>query len=169
MSHLKQEMCTLAYLERDGKYLMLHRVKKEHDINEGKWIGIGGHFEEAESPEECMIREAKEESGYDLRLSAEDFRGIVTFTCRQMDGSVDTEYMYLFNPKNFSGNCKICDEGNLAWIEKEKIFDLPIWTGDRIFLRLIMENHPFFSLKLEYEGDELIRAVLDGKEVSIDE
>ncbi len=148
---------SLCYLEKDGKYLMLHRVKKENDINKDKWIGIGGKFEEKESPEDCVCREVKEETGLDL-LSFQ-YRGIVTFVS---DG-FETEWMHLFTSDHFSGSLTTCNEGVLEWIPKDKMYDLPIWEGDRIFLRLLEQNAPFFSLKLVYCGDKLTRAVLNGE------
>ena len=148
---------TLCYLERNDSYLMLHRTKKEKDLNKDKWIGIGGHMEEGESPEDCILREAEEETGYALK--ALRFRGIVTFVYREV-----TEYMYLFTSDQFEGTQKECREGDLEWVPKEKIRDLNLWEGDRIFFRLLEENAPFFSLKLVYsQDDELQKAVLNGK------
>lgn len=148
---------SLCYIEKDGKYLMLHRVKKVNDENHDKWIGIGGKFEYGESPEDCMLREVREETG----LSAEDwrYRGIVTFVSDEWG----TEYMHLFHCQGFSGQIKDCDEGVLEWIEKERLLSLPIWEGDKIFLRLLDSDEPFFSLKLTYSGDRLMEAVLNGK------
>lgn len=148
---------SLCYIEKDGKYLMLHRVKKVNDENHDKWIGIGGKFEYGESPEDCMLREVWEETG----LSAEDwrYRGIVTFVSDEWG----TEYMHLFHCQGFSGQIKDCDEGVLEWIEKERLLSLPIWEGDKIFLRLLDSDEPFFSLKLTYSGDRLMEAVLNGK------
>ena len=150
---------TLCYIEKDGKYLMLHRIKKENDVNRDKWIGIGGKFEDGESPEECMLREAKEETGLDIDCYS--FRAIVTF----VSDIYETEYMHLFTADGFTGNISDCDEGCLEWIEKEKLYDLTLWEGDRIFLKLIEKPCPFFSLKLEYRGDKLVSAVLDGKKI----
>ena len=150
---------TLCYIEKDGKYLMLHRIKKENDVNRDKWIGIGGKFEDGESPEECMLREAKEETGLDIDRYS--FRAIVTF----VSDIYETEYMHLFTADGFTGNISDCDEGCLEWIEKEKLYDLTLWEGDRIFLKLIEKPCPFFSLKLEYRGDNLVSAVLDGKKI----
>ena len=147
----------LCYIEKDGKYLMLHRIKKENDANRDKWIGIGGKFEDGESPEECMLREAKEETGLDI--ISYDYRGIVTF----VSDIYETEYMHLFTADGFTGNISECDEGCLEWIEKDKLFNLTLWEGDKIFLKLIENPHPFFSLKLEYVKDELKKATLDGK------
>lgn len=147
---------TLCYIEQDGCYLMLHRIKKENDINRDKWIGIGGKFEDRESPEDCVLREALEETG--LTLMKPEYRGIVTFIC----DDYPTEYMHLFWADSFSGQLKECDEGNLEWVQKEKILSLPIWEGDKIFLRLLDEKCPFFSLKLTYEKGALLEAILNG-------
>ena len=151
---------SLCYIERGGQYLMLHRVKKEHDENEGKWIGVGGKFEQGESPEECMQREMLEETG--LTAAAWRYRGIVTFVSDEWG----TEYMHLFTVSDFTGTTRPdCDEGELRWIDKEKIGALPLWEGDKIFLRLLAEEEPFFSLKLCYRGDTLVSAKLNGRAV----
>ena len=150
---------SLCYIERGGKYLMLHRVKKTVDENKDKWIGIGGKFEEGESPEDCVIREVSEETG--LTLNSWRYRGIVTFVSDEWG----TEYMHLFTSDDFSGKTRECDEGVLEWIEKECLLSLPIWEGDKIFLRLLDTDEPFFSLKLCYQGDSLIQAVLNGKKI----
>ena len=146
---------TLCYIEQDGKYLMLHRVKKEHDMNRDKWLGIGGKFEDKESPEDCVLREAKEETG--LTLTHLEYRGIVTF----VSDEYPTEYMHLFWADRFDGTLKECDEGDLEWISKEDLHAIPKWEGDEIFLRLLEERIPFFSLKLRYEGNTLREAVLN--------
>ena len=150
---------TLCYIEREGQYLMLHRVKKENDINKDKWIGIGGKFEDKESPEECLVREVREETG--LTLTDYTYRGLVTFVSDRWV----TEYMHLFTARTEEDPTVVCDEGDLEWVYKDKVQDLPIWTGDKIFLDLLTQNVPFFSLKLEYVGDTLVRAVLNGKEL----
>ena len=150
---------TLCYIEKDGQYLMLHRVKKENDINHDKWIGIGGKFEEKESPEDCALREVKEETG--LTLTSYAYRGLVTFVSDQYE----TEYMHLFTADGFTGELIDCDEGTLEWVDKALVPTLPTWAGDRIFLELLARDVPFFSLKLEYVGDTLVRAVLDGKDI----
>ncbi len=147
---------SLCYIERDGKYLMLHRVKKEHDENRDKWIGIGGKFEEGESPEECMLREVLEETG--LTLPRWAYRGIVTFVSDEWG----TEYMHLFTADVFEGTLRDCDEGELQWVDKAALLSLPIWEGDKIFLRLLDSGEAFFSLKLRYEGDRLAEARLNG-------
>ena len=149
---------SLCYIEKDGCYLMLHRVKKALDENRDKWIGIGGKFEAGESPEDCMLREVREETG--LSLDSWRFRGIVTFVSDEWG----TEYMHLFTAHSFTGTLLDCDEGELEWVEKDRIPSLPIWEGDKIFLRLLDERADFFSLKLCYQGDKLVRAVLDGRE-----
>jgi 8-oxo-dGTP diphosphatase len=153
---------TLCYLERDGSYLMLHRIKKKNDINRDKWIGVGGKFEEGESPEDCMRREVLEETGLVVRRWR--YRGIVTFVS-DLSG---TEYMHLFTIDGWDGDVRDCDEGQLRWIEKEKLLSLPMWEGDRIFLELIrQESEPFFSLKLIYRGEKLIAAEKDGKRIPL--
>jgi 8-oxo-dGTP diphosphatase len=138
---------------------MLHRVKKEQDENAGMWIGVGGKFEDKESPEECVLREVREETG--LTLTAYRLRGIVTFVSDQWE----TEYMYLFTATAFEGELTDSDEGVLAWIPKEKILELPHWEGDAIFLRLLSERDTFFSLKLQYQGQDLVNASLDGTSI----
>lgn len=152
---------TLCHIEKDGCYLMLHRIKKENDLNRDKWVGIGGKFEDKESPEECNLREVYEETG--LTLKGAEYRGIVTFVSDKWE----TEYMHIFYSDSFSGEVKDCDEGVLEWVKKERLFSLPVWEGDKIFLRLLEENVPFFSLKLEYMGDTLLKAVLNGKILDI--
>ena len=154
-------LTSLLYIERDGKYLMLHRTKKERDINEGKWIGVGGKIEADESPEECVIREAREETG--LSVLRPVFRGIVTF----ISDRCPTEYMHLFTAADFTGELRDCDEGELAWVEKSRVPNLPLWEGDRIFLELLAKDAPFFSLKLVYRGDDLVRATLDGRVLTV--
>lgn len=150
---------SLCYIERDGKYLMLHRVKKVNDINHDKWIGIGGKFEDKESPEDCMLREVLEETG--LTLTDYSYRGIVTF----VSDVYETEYMHLFTASGFCGKMKECDEGELQWISKEQLSAIPKWEGDSIFLELLETSRPFFSLKLKYEGERLVLAVLDGRKI----
>lgn len=151
-------LSTLCYLERDGKYLMLYRNKKKNDVNAGKWIGVGGHFEEGESPEDCVLREVREETGY--TLTDYRFRGLVTF----VSGDGVTEYMSLFTADGFTGEEISCTEGELRWVPKEALPDLPLWEGDQIFLRLLAADAPFFSLKLVYDGQGgLIDVVLDGQ------
>jgi len=140
---------TLCYIEKDDAYLMLHRIKKEQDINHGKWIGVGGKFEPGETPEECLLREVKEETG--LTLLSYRLRGIITFV---LDG--ETEYMFLYTASSFEGELSVCDEGELAWIPKDEVLNLKLWEGDREFLRLLDAEEGFFSMKLSYEGDDLV-------------
>lgn len=137
---------TLVHLIKDGKYLMLYRVKKEGDYNKDKWIGVGGKFEPRESPEECARRETLEETG--LTIGKMDYRGIVTFVYQDI-----TEYMHLFTSEDFSGEMKECDEGNLEWVDISEVCNLPIWEGDKIFFKLMEEDAPFFSVKLVYDDD----------------
>jgi len=169
------ELTTLCYIERDDAYLMLHRIKKEKDVNRNKWIGVGGHFEEGESPEECLLREVKEETG--LTLTHWRFRGIVTFCFRKpepvpqgQDRQIEPdppicEYMCLYTADGFEGELIECKEGNLEWVSKQKLEELELWEGDKIFFRLLERNTPFFSLKLSYMGDNLEEAVLDGTQL----
>lgn len=202
---MRSPLTTLCYVEQDGKYLMLHRIKKKKDVNKDKWIGIGGHFEENESPEQCLLREAYEETG--LRLTSWKFRGIVTFAAEGWP----TEYMCLYTADGFergtgkpssceaacipegAGSCLtpteaehgadskspsspddtacgeefVCNEGQLEWVPKEELTKLNLWEGDKIFLKLLAEDAPFFSLKLTYRGDTLTGAWLDGKEMEL--
>ncbi len=156
----KSRMSTLCYIEKDDKYLMLHRVVKKNDINHDKWIGVGGHFEDAESPEECLVREVKEETGYELKEYS--FRGIVTFVYGNKGDEI-VEYMHLFTADKFEGEEINCNEGILKWIPKNEIYNLELWEGDKIFLRLLEDCKDFFSLKLVYnEKDELIETKLNG-------
>ena len=152
----------LCYIEHDGKYLMLHRTVKKNDVNKDKWIGVGGHFEADESPDECLLREVKEETGY--TLTSYRFRGIVTF----ISGGGVTEYMSLFTADGFEGEPIPCDEGELEWVDIDKLETLNLWEGDKIFLRLLREDADFFSLKLVYDGgDQLVTAILDGKPLEL--
>lgn len=152
---------TLCYIEQNGAYLLLHRVKKSHDENRDKWIGVGGHFEENESPEDCVLREALEETG--LTLHRPRYCGIVTFVSDRWEG----EYMHLFHARHFDGMLRECNEGVLEWVPKERVRSLPQWAGDRIFLDLMEAEVPFFSLKLRYEGETLREAVLNGAALEI--
>ncbi len=153
---------SLCHIEKDGCYLMLHRVKKKNDLNQDKWVGIGGKFEENESPEECNLREVFEETG--LTLNSVRYCGVVTFVSDKWEG----EYMHLFHSDDFSGTVKSnCDEGNLEWIDKTKLLSLPLWQGDKIFLKLIEQNVPFFSLKLVYKGETLVNSVLNGETIDV--
>ena len=147
----KMQITTLCYIEQDGKYLMLHRTKKKHDINENKWIGVGGHAEGTEGPEDCLLREVKEETG--LTLTDYRFRGIVTFASE----GYQTEYMCLYTADGFTGELITCNEGDLVWVSKEEVPKLPTWEGDAIFLKLLLEDEErFFTLRLVYEGDKLV-------------
>ena len=152
-------LTTLCYIEKDEKYLMLHRVKKENDLNKDKWIGVGGKFEEGETPEECLLREVKEETG--LTLTNYQFRGIITFISDEWG----CEYMHLFTATEYEGelpeqDMKDCSEGELVWVPKKEIEKLHLWEGDKIFLKLLNERKEFFSLKLRYEGEKLVETVL---------
>lgn len=151
---------TLCYLRRGEDYLMLHRVKKKNDINHDKWIGVGGKFEDKESPEDCLLREVWEETG--LTLTSYQYRGIVTFVSDQYE----TEFMHLFTADRWTGTIKDCSEGVLEWVPQAQVARLPSWEGDKIFLDLLArEEEPFFSLKLCYQGDRLALAVLNGKTI----
>jgi 8-oxo-dGTP diphosphatase len=150
----KSQLTTLCYIEQDGKYLMMHRVKKKNDINKDKWIGVGGHFEYGETPEECLLREVKEETG--LTLLGYRMRGIVTF----IYGEDVVEYMHLFTADRFEGELTDCDEGELVWIPREDVFSLPIWEGDKVFFKLLNERDDFFLLKLRYAPDDTLEEVI---------
>ena len=152
---------TLIYLERGDEYLMLHRTKKENDLNHDKWIGVGGKFEDGESPEDCALRETREETG--LTLTRWRYRGLVTF----VSDRYETEYMHLFTADGWTGTPKEGDEGELAWIKKSELLKLRLWEGDKIFLRLLDTDEPFFSLKLKYEGDTLVLAQLNGAPLEV--
>ncbi len=153
---------TLCYLERGSQYLMLHRIKKKNDASHDKWIGVGGKCEPDESPDECMLREVKEETGLDILRWR--YRGIVTF----ISDVWPCEYMHLFTASDWSGEEIVCDEGDLQWVDKQRLFDLTLWEGDKIFLRLLMDSaQPFFSLKLVYHGDDLFSAKLDGRDLPL--
>ena len=152
-------MTTLCYLERGDQYLLLHRTKKENDANRDKWIGVGGKFEVGESPEDCLLREVREETG--LTLTSYRYRGIVTF----VSDVYPCEYMHLFTADGWVGEQNVCDEGELEWISKKEFSALPMWEGDRIFLSLLEANAPFFSLKLAYKGERLTEAVLNGEKI----
>lgn len=151
---------TLCYILRGDDVLMLHRVKKKNDINHDKWIGVGGKFEGEETPDECLLREAMEETG--LTLTSWRCRGVVTFLTECPE---DAQFMYLFTADGFEGQLKECDEGDLQWVSREFVSQLPQWEGDRIFLDLLWQDAPFFLLKLRYIGDTLVEAVLDGKRI----
>ena len=152
-------LSTLCYIEQEDQYLMLHRVKKQNDCNQDKWIGVGGKFLADESPEECLLREVWEETG--LTLQRWRFRGVVTFVSDRWP----TEYMHLFTADRFTGTMQTCDEGNLEWVPKDRLKDLPLWAGDHLFLELLAKEEPFFSLKLQYAGETLTGAWLNGQAV----
>ena len=157
------KLTTLCYIEKDGKYLMIHRIKKKHDVNKDKWIGIGGKFERGESPEDCILRETKEETG--LTLTSYRLRGVLTFVYNEDDAEM--EYIFLYTADGFEGELADCNEGTLEWVPKGEIDRLNLWEGDRIFHRLLDEDAPFFSLKLRYQDDLLKEAVLDGKPMEL--
>ena len=160
MKDMKQT--TLCYLDDGDSYLMLHRVKKQNDASHDKWIGVGGKCEADESPDECMVREVQEETG--LTVTSWHYRGLVTF----ISDVWPCEYMHLFTADGWDGEETACDEGDLQWVKKTKLFNLTLWPGDRIFLRLIMDSRQsFFSLKLVYRGDVLVKAKLDGKQLEL--
>lgn len=156
-------LSTLCYIENpQGEYLMLHRVKKENDLNHDKWVGVGGKFEPNESPEECVVRETLEETG--LLLTDYRCRGLVTFLSNEWE----TEYMFVFTATGYAGRLIECNEGDLEWVHKDQLSSLPLWSGDYLFLDRIRDNDsPYFSLKLRYEGDDLVYASLDGKKLEI--
>ena len=147
---------TICYLSVNGKTLMIHRIKKKNDVNHDKWIGIGGKFEHGESPEECIVREFREETG--LVPTGLRYRAIITFLSEDW-----CEYMHLFTATGYEGTLGDCDEGTLEWVPNDQLTSLPIWEGDKVFLRLLNEREGFFSLKLVYEGERLVRATLDGQ------
>lgn len=158
---IMRNLTTLCYIEQDDCYLMMHRIKKEKDINKDKWVGVGGHFESGESPEECLLREVLEETG--LTLTDWKLHGVITF----ISGVCEPEYMFLYTSNEYTGELTDCNEGTLEWIKKSDVYQLPIWEGDKIFFRLLEETTAFFSLKLRYNGAQLVEAILDGKPLNI--
>ena len=154
MDRKTPQLTTLCYLIRDNQYLMMHRVKKENDINKDKWIGVGGHFEDGESPDECLLREVKEETG--LTLLDYKARGIITF----IYGEDVVEYMHLYTSDSFTGTLTDCDEGELVWVPVSEVPGLPIWEGDKVFFRLLEEREDFFSLKLVYDRNDRLTQVV---------
>ncbi len=155
----KSNLTTLCYIEKDDQYLMMHRVKKENDINKDKWVGVGGHFEKDESPEECLLREVQEETG--LRLTKYRLRGVITFISDRWQ----TEYMFLYTATGYEGELvksvmEGCTEGRLEWVAKSEVYNLPLWEGDKVFFHLLEENAPFFTLKLKYAGEELVEQMV---------
>lgn len=145
---------TLCYIEKNDKYLMLHRTKKENDYNHDKWIGVGGKFEPGEDAVACLLREVKEETGLTLRKY--EYRGIVYFESDVWQG----EAMHLFTATEFEGELIDCDEGVLEWVSKNEVDKLNLWEGDKVFLQLLVEDKEFFKIKLRYEGDKLVETVL---------
>lgn len=143
---------TLCYIEQDNKYLMLHRIKKENDLNKDKWVGVGGKFEENETPDECILRETYEETG--LTLLKYRLRGIITFISDKWEG----EYMYLYTATEFEGDICECSEGNLEWVDKAEVPNLPIWEGDKLFFEELNKDRGFFTMKLRYEGETLVES-----------
>lgn len=148
-------LSTLCYIEKDGKYLMLHRTKKKNDINKDKWIGVGGKFEPEESPEECIVREVKEETG--LNLKTYKLRGVITYIATNWE----TEYTYVFTSNEFTGDIIECNEGDLEWVNKDEITNLKLWEGDKIFLEELQKDVGFFTIKFEYDGDKLLNYKLN--------
>lgn len=144
-------LSTLCYIEQNGEYLMLHRTKKENDINKDKWLGVGGKFEEGESPEECIKREVKEETG--LMIHNPKLHCVITY----LSTTFETEYIYVFTSNDFSGELIECNEGDLKWIDKNDVLKINTWEGDKIFLQKIQNNDPFFTVKFEYHGENLIK------------
>ena len=144
-------LSTLCYIEKDNRYLMLHRTKKKNDISKDKWLGIGGKFEEGESPEECIVREVMEETG--LKLNSYQLRTIVTYVSTNWE----TEYMYVFTSNDFTGKLIECNEGDLQWIDKKEVTKLNTWEGDKIFMEKLQNDNIFFTVKFEYDGDKLIK------------
>lgn len=154
---------SLCYIEKDNSYLMLHRTKKEHDYNKDKWIGIGGKFENGESPEDCAVREIREETGLVVEPADLEYCGIVTFV-DVSEAEAYTEFMHIFRARKFSGELKTdCDEGELEWVPLAKLKELPHWQADEIFYDFLAENHPFYSLKAVYKNNRLIKTWLNGK------
>ena len=152
---MNKQLTTLCYLEKDGRYLMLHRTKKAGDINHDKYIGVGGHLEQGESPEDCILREAREETGYTLTRMR--LRGVITFVMDDVD-----EYSFLYTADDFTGQQIACSEGSLEWVPREQVLDLPIWEGDRLMFQLLNQRQDVFSLKLNYVHDVLVGAAVDG-------
>lgn len=149
------KLTTLCYIEKEDKYLMLHRVKKINDANHEKWIGVGGKIEEGETPEECMLREVEEECG--LTLVEYRLRGVVSFC----SDCWENEYMFVYTADKFTGELIDCDEGELVWVEKSKLNELNLWEGDKLFLKLLIEESDYFSMKLKYEGEKLVESKVE--------
>jgi 8-oxo-dGTP diphosphatase len=159
----REGLTTLCYIERDDSYLMMHRISKKDDLSKDKWLGVGGHFEDDESPEECIKREIYEETGYVIPMKDIKYRAIVTFISERGD----YELMSLFTTDCPGGEPKECSEGKLEWVKKKDVYGLNLWEGDKIFFRLLEESDKFFSLKMVYDKeDRLVEAVLNGEELS---
>lgn len=144
-------LTTICYIEQDGNYLMLHRTKKENDQSHDKWLGVGGKFEKDESPDECILREVKEETG--LTLTSYQLRGVMTF----VSDIWETEYMFIYTADRFEGELTKCSEGDLQWIKKTEVMNLKLWEGDKIFLKKLIDGDGFFTVKMEYEGEKLVK------------
>ena len=139
----------LAYIEKDDSFLMLYRNKKKHDINANKWIGVGGHLEPSETKEQALYREIKEETGLDV--IEYQYRGLIHFNYGEL-----SEMMHLYIVTKVNGELTECDEGTLQYVPKNEILNLPIWEGDRIFLKKLLSNEPYFELELNYVNDKLV-------------
>lgn len=161
MAERNMIVTTLCYITGPDGILMLHRTKKENDMNKDKYIGVGGHVEQGESPEECVAREVMEETG--LTMKSFSLRGVITFVIDDLD-----EYTFLYTCDEYEGTIKTCDEGELEWIKEDRIEDLPLWPGDKFFFRLLRERRDVFSMKLHYVKDELVEAFVDGKEIPLE-
>ena len=144
-------LTTICYIEQDGNYLMLHRTKKENDQSHDKWLGVGGKFEKDESPDECILREVKEETG--LTLTSYQLRGVMTF----VSDIWETEYMFIYTADEFEGELAECSEGDPQWIKKTEVMNLKLWEGDKIFLKKLIDGDGFFTVKMEYEGEKLVK------------
>ena len=144
-------LTTICYIEHDGNYLMLHRTKKENDQSHDKWLGVGGKFDKDESPDECILREVKEETG--LTLTSYQLRGVMTF----VSDIWETEYMFIYTADEFEGELAECSEGDLQWIKKTEVMNLKLWEGDKIFLKKLIDGDGFFTVKMEYEGEKLVK------------
>ena len=144
-------LTTICYIEQDGNYLMLHRTKKENDQSHDKWLGVGGKFDKDESPDECILREVKEETG--RTLTSYQLRGVMTF----VSDIWETEYMFIYTADEFEGELAECSEGDLQWIKKTEVMNLKLWEGDKIFLKKLIDGDGFFTVKMEYEGEKLVK------------
>lgn len=152
---------TLCYIQRDDQYLMLHRIRKHKDPNQNKWIGVGGGIEDGETPDQCLLREVKEETGF--TLTSWKKRGVIDF----ISDTWEDEIMHLYTADGFTGEIIDCDEGVLQWVKIADVLTLPLWEGDRVFLKLLQQDAPYFHLRLQYHGEALAGAVLNGEEIAI--